>query len=147
MTPLAIKKLKAELSRLKTKKMPEAADEVRRTGMFGDFSENAEYQYAKGQLRRILDRMTMLEHQLNNAVPISTKNTGVVSLGSSVVVESMDKRKTYKIVGSAETNPGQGRISHHSPLGQLLLGKKVGDIVTLVTTNNRQTIYKIVQIK
>src|SRR3989344_162949 len=109
LTPLAIKKLKAELSRLKTKKMPEAADEVRRTGMFGDFSENAEYQYAKGQLRRILDRMTMLEHQLNNAVPISTKSTDVVSLGCSVIVGVNGKKKIYEIVGSEETKPAQGR--------------------------------------
>ncbi len=111
---------------------PTAAAEVARLAELGDFSENAEYQLAKGRLRGINQRILVLENQLKHAVLIRPKKHGsTVGLGDTVTVEVNHKQKTYQILGSSETDPEKGIISHNSPIGEALIGATVGDTVTI----------------
>jgi transcription elongation GreA/GreB family factor len=126
---------------------PRAAAEVARLAELGDFSENVEYQLAKGKLRGINQGITDLEKQLINARVFSPKeNTDVVQLGHTVIVESEGIQKTFQILGSTEIKPGQGIISHHSPLGAALMGKGVGDTVEIQLPNNILKTYTIINI-
>jgi len=138
--------LKNKLDRLKAKR-PGAAGEVKRLAEFGDFSENAEYQIAKGRLRGLNQGILETENQLKRAVIIEpTKNIGVVQLGSSVTVETSGREKTYLILGSAETDPGRGIISARSPLGLGLIGGRAGDKVKIKLAD-REVEYKIIKIE
>ncbi len=128
LTEAKFNELKNKLERLK-KKQPEAASEVARLAEMGDFSENAEYQLAKGRLRGINQRILELEYKLDHSELICPKQTRLVQIGSSVTVMNAGKEKTYQILGSTETNPAHGIISHTSPIGAALLGRSVGDIV------------------
>ena len=123
--------LARKLDRLK-KSVPALAQEVMFHAKNGDFSENAPYQIAKGKLRGVNARILELNQQINKAVIIEATGGGdVVKLGSRVTIETNGLKKTYQILGSAETNPLQGIISHNSPLGAALLGHKAGEAVKL----------------
>lgn len=127
-----IKELEAKLDRLKNYSRPKGAEEVKRLAEFGDFSENVEYQLAKGKLRGINNTITTIENQLKNATIIEPNSQHeVVQIGHQVTIENDGKQKTYLILGSTETNPQKGVISHVSPLGSALIGKKVGENVEL----------------
>ena len=118
--------LKNKLARLK-KSQPVAAAEVARLAEMGDFSENAAYQMAKGHLRGINQRILELEDHLHRALIIKPmKNTQTVQLGHRVTIETAGKQKTYLVLGSSETNPGEGIISRNSPIGSALMGHQVG---------------------
>ncbi len=126
---------------------PQAAKEVARLAELGDFSENVEYQLAKGRLRRINQNILELEFTLKNAEIITpTKNNKIVNLGHTVMLEINNKIKHYQILGSAETNPNKNIISQNSPLGSALLGKKVGDEIE-IKLKDKTVIYKILEIK
>ena len=148
LTPTTIERLKKELKDLERKKLPEAAEEVKRTGAFGDFSENAEYQYAKTVLRRINDRILLLKTRINHAIPIQRKasEAGRATIGATVVLQQGQRQVTYEIVGAEETDPARGRISHLSPLGAALLNHRAGDEVTITMQDNRTTTYKILEV-
>ncbi|MBU1038829.1 GreA/GreB family elongation factor [Patescibacteria group bacterium] len=121
--------LKAKLAKLKISQ-PQAAEEVKRLAAMGDFSENAGYIMAKGRLRSINQRMLELSEQLKKAQVIKVvKNVSKIQLGHKVTIVVAGQQKTYLILGSAETNPGQGTISHNSPIGLALMGRQVGDKV------------------
>ncbi|MEI6378219.1 MAG: GreA/GreB family elongation factor [Candidatus Falkowbacteria bacterium] len=138
---------KEKLERLKTVSQPRAAAEVRRLAEMGDFSENAAYQIAKGKLRGINQRIMELEYMLEHADIIEGGSTsGRVELGSIVTVSVNGKQKTYELLGSSETDPASGIISHNSPLGQALLGRKIGDKVNVRLTD-RSVEYQIVSLK
>lgn len=113
---------------------PAVADEVHRLAQNGDFSENAEYQAAKGKLRGINHAIQKLEYQIDHAVIIQTRKNDVVGIGHHVAVEIIETGaiRTYQILGSAETNPAAGIISHTSPIGAALMGHAVGDVVKIV---------------
>ena len=133
------------LERLKRSR-PRLAEEVKRLGELGDFSENAAYAMAKGHLRRLNQNILNLEAQVKHAVLITpNKTSSTVQLGNRVTIASGGKQHTYLIVGSAESNPTKGRISHHSPVGRALLGRKVGDTVEL-RLNNQTVTYTILKI-
>lgn len=135
-----------KLDRLK-KSRPFAVSEVMRLAELGDFSENVEYQLAKGRLRGINSGILKLEYQINHAVIIDpSKNLGKISLGHKVTVEVNDKIKSFQILGSSETNPGKNIISHNSPIGSALIGHKVGDVV-IVKLNDRIVEYKVMNIE
>ncbi len=126
---------------------PREAEEVKRLAMMGDFSENAGYQIAKGRLRGINQRILDIENLLKNAVIIETKNnTGIAQIGSTVIISRDNKEKEYQILGSEETNPTAGVISHNSPLGSSLIGRKVNDEIE-IDLGDRKIKYKIVAIK
>lgn len=139
--------LEEELEVLKHKKVYAAA-EVSRLAEFGDFSENAEYQLAKGRLRGINNAITKLEVQINQAVVIApTTGSTVVQVGHTVTVHSENNtEKTFQILGSSETNPSQGIISYTSPIGQALMGKQVGDVVEVIA-GPKKISYTIMQIQ
>lgn len=152
--PLITAKKYAELERglirLKQIKRPAAAAEVARLAELGDFSENAEYQLAKSKLRGINNAILKIESQLNSAEIIKFNNKlGTVQIGSTVTVEINGKSKTFLILGSSETNPGQGVISHLSPLGSALIEHKINDEINFTSSEQITTpkIIKILEIK
>ncbi|MDO8668254.1 MAG: transcription elongation factor GreA [bacterium] len=157
LTEAKYNELKNKLDRLKFNR-PGAANEVKRLAEFGDFSENAEYQIAKGRLRGINQRILEIEDHLRRAVIIKpNKNSKTVQLGSNVTVliagtpphlfhKCGGKEKTYLILGSAETNPGRGVISRRSPIGSALIGKKIGDQIKIKLAD-RVVEYKIIKIE
>lgn len=141
LTKEKIERLKRDLKQLKANR-PEAIKEVQRTGEMGDFSENAEYQLAKRRLRSINHRITSIEERLKVAIEIERGSPdGVVTIGSTVTIQSRTlpespTLRSYTIVGPAESNPMQGRISYKSPLGAKLMGKKTGDSINVNNINN-----------
>jgi transcription elongation factor GreA len=138
--------LRSSLEKLKIAR-PRAADEVQRLAADGDFSENAAYQYAKGRLRGINQRILDVEDQLRRAIIVQPQaNTERVSLGHRVTVETAGRQKTYLILGSAETDPALGIISHLSPLGSALIGKCVRDCVK-ANLADRDVEYTIIKIE
>ena len=120
-----------KLKRLKQVVRPKAAIEVARLAELGDFSENVEYQLAKGRLRGINTTITTLERHLAAAEIIRPKIGGVVGVGHTVTIEADGKQRTYQILGSSETDPSHGIISYTSPIGVALMGKTVGDVVVI----------------
>ncbi len=134
--------LQKKLDRLYAER-PAAAQEVSRLAEMGDFSENVEYQLAKGRLRGINQTILELEAQLNHAQIISPQqDNNRVQIGHTVTIMSdTAEQRSYTILGSAETNPAKGIISHTSPLGNLLLGKKLGETITF-----NKKIFTIVEI-
>jgi len=148
LTPAAILRFKKELERLLKTERKEAIAEVQRLAEMGDFSENVGYQVAKATLRRINNRILILEDKLKRAVPILSgpDSEGRIRVGSTVVLEKDDKRFTYEILGSQETNPSRGRISYLSPLGAVLIGKKVEETAIFIN-GAQEVIYKIIEVK
>src|SRR6185312_272030 len=151
LTPEGIERLHEQLARVK-KRLPIAAEEAARTAAYGDRSDNAEYKQAKGALRRIHYQIFEIETQLKHAVAIDTGATtsGIIRLGSTVIIESNGKEKTYQLVGPSETDPPHGRISQVSPLGAALIGHAAGDIVTVKTPgakNGGEQQYRVISIK
>lgn len=121
-----LEEIKKKLEKLKDAK-PFAMAEVSRLAELGDFSENVEYQMAKGKLRGINGGIFNLQNQIDNAVLI--ENSGEVDkvcVGNTVTVEMNGKEKTFKVLGSVESDPTNGIISHNSPVGTALMDKTVG---------------------
>ena len=145
LTADAVGKLRRELVNLTERQRPRVAEEVHRTAEMGDRSENAAYQAARAQLTRINFRILEIEDQLKNAVVIEHRTTGRVEIGATVIVECDGTEHTYVILGSQETNPGRGKISHRSPLGTALMGHKAGDEVTM-TVRGKVKVYRIVRV-
>jgi len=138
--------MRKELERLIKISRPRASNEVAELAKHGDFSENAAYQMAKGKLRGINHRILILQDKLNNAIIIECSPGNCVRLGSQVTVETNGQRKIYKILGSQETNPQQGIISHLSPIGAALLGHKINDEIA-IEINDQNLKYKIIKIE
>jgi transcription elongation factor GreA len=138
--------LSAKLEKLKKISQPRAITEVKQLALDGDFSENAAYQIAKGRLRGINQRICDISDHLKRAVIIKADGDhSFVKLGHRVTISNGNIEKTYLILGSAESDPQKGIISHHSPIGVALLGKKIGDQAQ-VQTATKKTIYKILKI-
>ncbi len=135
LTPEGYQKLEDELDLLKNVRRPEVAAAIHEAKMDGDVSENAGYEEAKRQQAFLEGRIITVETMLKNAVLIEANGpSDTVILGSRVtVVEDRFDPETYTIVGSAEANPGDGRISNESPLGKALIGRKEGDMVAFET--------------
>lgn len=137
LTPEGRKKLEEELEHLRTARRREVADLIASAKEEGDISENAAYDDAKNQQAFVEGRIQDIKRILNNAVVIDETDgrSNVVSIGSHVTVveQGYDEEETFRIVGSAEANPGQGFISNESPMGKALLGRQAGDHVTVKT--------------
>ena len=130
-----LEKLKQELAELKTTVRKSIAERIESAKALGDLSENAEYQEAKDSQSQNEARIAELEEIIREAIIISEHHrTDVVDIGSTVSVESEDKKEAnYTIVGSEEADPMGGKISNESPLGKAFLGKKVGEKVEVRT--------------
>ncbi|WCK54654.1 transcription elongation factor GreA [Aneurinibacillus sp. Ricciae_BoGa-3] len=133
LTAAGLQKLEEELEQLKTVKRREVAQRIKEAISFGDLSENSEYEEAKNEQAFIEGRIITLEKMLRNARVISDDdvNTGIVSVGSTVRVKDLEygDEMEYTIVGSAESDPMQNKISNESPVGIALLGKSKGSTV------------------
>ncbi|ASS98759.1 MULTISPECIES: transcription elongation factor GreA [Geobacillus] len=149
MTKEGKEKLEQELEYLKTVKRKEVVERIKIARGFGDLSENSEYDAAKDEQAFVESRIQMLENMIRNAVIIEEdkENPDVVSLGKSVTfIELPDgEEETYTIVGSAEADPFEGKISNDSPIAKSLLGRRVGDEVT-VQTPGGEMLVKIVAV-
>ncbi|HRH32345.1 MAG TPA: GreA/GreB family elongation factor [bacterium] len=143
LTPAKITAMERELENLKKSQRGPAAEEVARLAQMGDLSENAGYQFAKQNLRRINDRITILEERLKHAIPIDqSRSDGKVRIGSTVTVTNQGKTTVFEILGSVESNPFKGKISYSSPLGASLIGHGAGETVE-VTINDQKFLYTI----
>lgn len=120
-----------ELAKLKKFAQPQTSKEVMRLAEDGDFSENAAYQMAKGRLRSINQRILELEDQVGHAEIITSSETDRVQLGNTVTIVIDGEKRTYRILGSLETDPANGIISYNSPMGAALMGRTVGDTVKM----------------
>ncbi|WP_026487021.1 transcription elongation factor GreA [Caldanaerobius polysaccharolyticus] len=130
-----LKKLEEELEYLKTVKRQEVAERIKQARAFGDLSENSEYDEAKNEQAFVEGRIATLEAMLRNAKVIDEDDITLdkVSIGSTVKVydEDLGEEVEYTIVGSAEADPSQMKISDESPVGKALLGHSVGEVVNV----------------
>jgi transcription elongation factor GreA len=135
LTPAGFQKLRDELAHLRSVRRPEVAEHIRIAREDGDLSENAGYEAAKEEQAIVEGRIMTIEGILRNASIIENSGrSSTVRVGSKVTVrEDGYDPETFQIVGPAEVNPAEGRISNKSPLGQALLGTQVGDSVEINT--------------
>ncbi len=133
LTPEGYKKLKEEISYLSTEKRREVAERIKTAREFGDIAENAEYDDAKNEQALLEHRIAQLEERLLNARVITKKEISkdAVSIGSRVKLRDVDAKETieYRIVGSAEANPSENKLSNESPVGKAIIGRKKGETV------------------
>lgn len=150
MTLAGKQKLEDELENLKTVKRKEVVERIKIARSFGDLSENSEYDSAKEEQGFVEGRISAIESMLRNALIIEDSEgaSDIVTLGKVVsFVELPDgDEEEYSIVGSAEADPFEGRISNDSPIAKALLGRKVDDIVKLTTPGGDMEV-RIVSIK
>ncbi|MGO4961146.1 transcription elongation factor GreA [Jeotgalibaca porci] len=130
-------KLEEELEDLKINKRKEIVERIKIARSYGDLSENSEYESAKDEQAFVEGRISSLEKMIRFAEIIDDKNVeaDIVSLGRTVTFVELpdEEEESYSIVGSAEANPLQGKISNDSPIAKALLGKRVGDEVSIAT--------------
>ncbi len=140
--------LTTELEHLKTVRRREIAEQLEYARSLGDLSENAEYEEARNLQAATEDRIRIIEEQLSHARIIEHTKSNTVSLGSFVTIQKQGEKDehTYEIVGSAEANMQERKISHLSPLGSALIDKKKGDTFSFETPKGPQK-YKIVTVK
>ena len=150
MTQAGKQKLEQELEHLKTVVRKEVVERIKIARSFGDLSENSEYDAAKDEQAFVEGRITTIENMIRNARIISEDELSkdAVSLGNSVTFVELPEgdEETYTIVGSAEADPFEGKISNDSPIAKSLLGRKVGDQVTVQTPGGEMNV-KIIEIK
>ncbi|MCT4509019.1 MAG: transcription elongation factor GreA [Tepidibacter sp.] len=143
-------KIEDELEFLKTVRRKEVAERIKVAISFGDISENSEYDEAKNEQAQLEERILKLENMLTKAVIIdeSQIDLSVVTIGSVVKVNDIDFDEIveYTIVGSAEADPYEFKISNESPVGKSLLGRKVGDKVDVQVPDGTAK-FEILEIK
>src|SRR5436190_12702289 len=151
LTPEGLQKLKDELQHLQTEKRREVAERIKEAREFGDISENSEYDDAKNEQAMLEQRISQLEERLRRATVIdeSDVDTEAVSVGTMVHVKdqkSGESRK-FRIVGSAEANPAEQKLSNESPIGRALLGHKRGEVVAVEVPRGPKKKLKITKIE
>jgi transcription elongation factor GreA len=142
--------LKKEIDYLSTTRRREVAERIKTAREFGDIAENAEYDSAKNEQAMLEARIAKLEERLASARVIEKREISkdVVSVGSTVRLRDVDAKQTveYRIVGSAEANPAELKLSNESPVGKAIIGHKKGETIE-VTTPRGSLKYKILEIK
>ena len=147
LTKEGFENLKKELEELIKTKRPYALERLHKARSMGDLSENSEYNAAKEGLAFVEGRIQEIEEILKTAQVVENQNNNhQVEVGTSVLVEIDGKKELFQIVGDFEADPLNKKLSHTSPIGQALVGKKVGDWVE-VTVPVGKIKYKIVEIK
>lgn len=149
LTKEKFQELQSELENLKKNKRREVAESLEYAKSMGDLSENAEYHEAREEQAEVEERIAKLETILKTAEITAIHHGGVITVGSTAVVEKIKEktRHTFSIVGSSEeADVSTGKVSHHSPIGIALLGKKKGDQFE-VTTPVGSILYKITDVK
>ena len=143
------KQLEEKLNYYKSTRRVEASEKIAVAREFGDLSENSEYDAAKEEQAQIEAEIHEMEDILLNCEIIDNSATeGQVSIGSTVTVydEEFDENLVLQILGSTESNPAKGIISNNSPVGAALIGRKVGEKVT-VKLEGGDIVYKILEVK
>ncbi len=150
LTPEGYEKLRAEIQYLSNDKRREIAERIRVAREFGDITENAEYDDAKNEQALLEHRIATLEERMRSARVIDADDvtTDVVSIGTRVRLRDLDARKTfeYHIVGSAEADPAENKLSNESPVGKDIIGHKKGETVE-VTAPRGSLKFKILDIQ
>lgn len=148
-TAQRLQELENELHYLKTTREKEVAELIKEARSFGDLSENSEYDEAKNEQAKLYGRIAEVENILAHAVIIEdeAETSGHIGLGCTVTVQDVASGDTftYRITGSQEANPMEGRISDDSPIGRAMAGKSIGDQLTVEAPNGRYT-YKVVDV-
>ena len=143
-------KLKAEIEYLQTDKRREIAERIRIAREFGDIAENAEYDDAKNEQAMLEHRIATLEERVIEARVVAEDeiSTDVVSIGSTVRLKDVEGKSTveYHIVGSAEANPEERKLSNESPVGRAIMGRKKGETVEVNVPRGTMK-FKILEIK
>ena len=149
LTYSGLKKMEEELEELKTVRRKEVAEKIKEARSQGDLSENAEYDSAKEEQANVESRIVQLEKMLRNAEVIDEESVSsdLVGVGSKVKLYDFEfsEEIEYSIVGSAEANPMEGKISNESPVGKGLLNHGIGETVT-INTPVGHTVFKILAI-
>lgn len=150
LTPEGYAKLKGEIEYLSTDKRREVAERIKTAREFGDISENSEYDDAKNEQAMLEHRIAQLGERLTAARVIEAGDitTDAVTIGTKVRLRDIEKKKTveYFIVGSAEANPAENKVSNESPVGKAIIGKKKGETVEVVAPRGAMK-FKIMDIK
>ena len=149
LTPQGLKQLQKEFDNLKGVRRREVTERIHKASESGGNVDNAEYDEAMSQQGFVEGRIRELESILASAVVTAhDKRGGIVDIGSAVTVRDPNGRKqSYKLVGSAEASPLEGKISNESPVGQALLGHKVGDEVEVETPSKKPVKFTITRIR
>ncbi|HEY6671389.1 MAG TPA: transcription elongation factor GreA [Solirubrobacterales bacterium] len=151
LTPEGLEELKIRIQYLRGERRREVAERIKEAREFGDITENSEYDDAKNEQAMLEKQISDLEDKLSSARVINAKDvdTDVVSVGATVHVKDQktDKSTKFKIVGSAEANPAEQRLSNESPVGRALLGHKRGETVTVPVPRGPARKLKITKIE
>jgi transcription elongation factor GreA len=151
LTKQGLDELKAKIEYLQNERRREVAARIKEAREFGDISENAEYDDAKNEQAMLEKQISDLEEKLRNARVIDAKSvdTDVVSVGVTVHVKDQktDKSTKFKIVGSAEADPSENKLSNESPVGRALLGHKRGETVSVQVPRGPARKLKITKIE
>ena len=150
-TPEGLEKLKAELEELQTVRRREVAERIKEAREFGDIAENSEYDDAKNEQAMLEQRIAQMEERVRRAIVVDKDqvDTRVVSVGVKVHVKDQktgDSRK-FQLVGTAEANPAEEKLSHESPIGKALMGRKRGEIVSVEVPRGGSRKLKITKIE
>ena len=139
--------IEEELNYLKEVKRPEVIKALKDARALGDLSENADYDAARNEQALVESKIAELEKMVENAVVIKEVDTDKVSIGTSVKIEYVDDGETesYMVVGSKEADPFENKISNESPIAQAIMGKKIGDVVSVASPNGQYSV-KILEI-
>jgi len=150
LTPEGLERLKEELQELQTTRRREVAERIKEAREFGDISENSEYDDAKNEQMMLEQKIAQLEERLRSAQVVDTSelSTDLVRVGVTVNVkdEKTGDSDKYTIVGSAEANPSEKKLSNESPVGKALIGHKRGDTVDVALPNGKKRKLKITKI-
>jgi transcription elongation factor GreA len=140
--------LEQELKNLETVRRKEILDALEYAKSLGDLSENAEYHQARDEQARLEDRVQTIKSILQNATIVKQHHSDIVEVGTTVIVKKKGAKteQEFQLVGSEEVDMAAGKISHNSPLGEALLGKKKGEKASFETPVG-VTEYTIVKIK
>jgi transcription elongation factor GreA len=151
LTPEGLKELRAKIEHLQTDRRREVATRIKEAREFGDIAENSEYDDAKNEQAMLEKQIADLEEKLRHARVIDKKavNTDLVNVGVTVHVKDQKTEKStkYTIVGSAEADPAESKLSNESPVGKALLGHKRGEIVSVPVPRGPARKLKITKIE
>jgi transcription elongation factor GreA len=148
-TPEGLERLKAELEELLGNRRRDVAQRIKEAREFGDISENAEYDDAKNEQAMLEQRIMQLQERLRSAQVLDVKSVSTEAVGVGSVVNLKDDKGNslrYTIVGSAEANPADKKVSNESPIGKALLGHKRGEEVTVALPTGKKQKFKITKI-
>ena len=150
-TKEGLQKLKAEIEHLSTERRREVAARIKEAREFGDIAENSEYDDAKNEQALLEQRIAQLEERLRRATVVDKRSVDTSTVGVGVMVHVKDQKsgdsRKFHIVGSAEANLAEQKLSNESPIGRALQGRKRGDVVTVDTPRGPKKKLKITKIE